>query len=129
MNIFETAAYRVVFDERHNALHFVWQENHPELSYEDFIEACCNFIGYGFEYQVSNIYINTRHFNYMPPAEFQTWQNTVHYDRYRKIGIQKVAYVMNAEHVEYMNNAPAPDHGFAIKYFDDATVALNWFLQ
>ena len=129
ISLFQNSLYRIELDTPSNILKFIWEENHPTLTYPGFIEACCNFIGYGFEYQTKQIYINTQHFNFTPPPEFRQWQDTVHYDRYRKIGVEKVAYVMNAEHMQYMNNTPATDGGFATHYFSEEAEALKWLSE
>jgi len=127
MTLYQDSSYRIELDEASNALQFVWSQGHPEVDYEGFIEACCNFIGYGFEYDTKNILIDTRFFTYMPPPEFHAWQKTTHHDRYRKIGVQKVAYIMNTEHVAYMKNSPIKEEGFVTEYYDDPQLAINWF--
>lgn len=129
MNLYQDRFYRIDLHEPTNTLQFVWNENHPAVAYEAFIEACCNFIGYGFEYQTKNILIDTKHFNYMPPPEFHDWQKTTHHDRYRKIGVEKVAYVMNTEHVEYMKNSPIKEEGFTTDYYDSTEAAINWISE
>ena len=126
MKLYQDRYYTIELENSANILVFKWERNHPEVNYEGFIEACCNFIGYGFEFHTQKILIDTKHFTYMPPPEFHEWQKTVHHDRYRKIGVEKVAYVMNTEHVEYMKNSPLKEEGFVTDYYDDTTEALNW---
>ena len=118
--------YRIDLHEPSQTLQFVWHESHPAVDYEGFVEACCNFIGYGFEYQPPRILIDTTHFTYMPPPEFHEWQKTIHHDRYRKIGVKKVAYVMTAEHVAYMKSSPLKEEGFTTDYYDRTETALAW---
>ena len=129
MNLYQDRFYRIDLHERTNTLQFVWNENHPAVDYESFIESCCNFIGYGFEYQTKNILIDTKHLNYMPPPEFHDWQKTTHHDRYRKIGVEKVAYVMNTEHVEYKKNSPIKEEGFTTDYYDSTEAAIIWISE
>ncbi|TRX59983.1 hypothetical protein FNH22_07980 [Fulvivirga sp. M361] len=126
MKLYQDRFYCIQLKEAENILEFTWEENHPEVTYESFIEACCNFIGYGFEFNTRQILIDTKNFTYMPPPEFHEWQKTVHHDRYRKIGVSKVAYVMNTEHVEFMKNSPVKEEGFHTDYFDDTSKAVNW---
>ncbi|MEO0572839.1 MAG: hypothetical protein AAF039_14120 [Bacteroidota bacterium] len=126
MNLYQDSYYRIDLHQATNTLAFVWNQNHPEVDYEGFIEACCNFIGYGFEYETQTILIDTKFFTYMPPPEFHEWQKTIHHDRYRKIGVKKVAYVMNTEHVEYMKSSQIKEEGFITDYYDNTEVALSW---
>jgi len=126
MNLYQDSYYRIDLHQATNTLTFVWNQNHPEVDYEGFIEACCNFIGYGFEYETRTILIDTKFFTYMPPPEFHEWQKTIHHDRYRKIGVKKVAYVMNTEHVEYMKSSQIKEEGFITDYYDSTEVALSW---
>lgn len=126
MKLYQDKFYRIELDEPANILAFIWEENHPEVNYDSFIEACCNFIGYGFEFNTKKILIDTKHFTYMPPPQFHEWQKTVHHDRYRKIGVEKVAYVMNTEHVDYMKNSPIKEEGFITDYYDQISKAKNW---
>lgn len=126
MNLYQDSYYRIDLHPATNTLTFVWNQNHPEVDYEGFIEACCNFIGYGFEYETQTILIDTKFFTYMPPPEFHEWQKTIHHDRYRKIGVKKVAYVMNTEHVEYMKSSQIKEEGFITDYYDSTEIALSW---
>ena len=129
MTLYQDKYYHIKLNATHNILEFVWEEGHPEVDYEGFIEACCNFIGYGFEFHTQKILIDTKHFTYMPPPEFHEWQKTVHHDRYRKIGVSKVAYIMNTEHVTYMKNSPLKEEGFITDYFDNSANAVHWLAK
>mgnify|MGYP001796629063 CR=1 FL=1 len=53
MNLYRDRYYRIDLHEPSQTLQFVWHETHPAVDYEGFVEACCNFIGYGFEYMKS----------------------------------------------------------------------------
>lgn len=126
MKLYQDRFYRIELNETDKILSFVWEKDHPEVDYQTFIEACCNFIGYGFEYDTKRILIDTKDFTYMPPPEFHEWQKTTHHDRYRRLGVEKVAYIMNTEHVAYMKSSPIKEEGFVTDYYDSTDKANNW---
>ena len=128
-HLYQDKLYQVALDEEANVLKFIWQKDHPSLDLVDFKEACGNYIGYGFEFQAKRLLINTQDFTYTPPKEFYEWQKTVHHDRYRKIGVEKVAYVMQTAHMEYVTNTPGTESGFATHYFDNAAEAMSWLAE
>lgn len=128
MKVYEDSFYTVETDTSDRLLRFFWKENHPEVNHEIFVASCCNFIGYGFEYESDKILIETKNFQYAPTPTFYHWQKTVHHDRYRKLGIRKVAYVLHQEYVDQMNNMESEDAGFATKYFKNTSQALEWLL-
>lgn len=94
MKIFENSVYSINFSESSEAIQFNWKEAHRNMNFEDFQEACNNFLGFGFEYRAKNILIDVRNFQFQLPLEFPEWQRNEHYPRYYKLGIEKVAYVM-----------------------------------
>ena len=126
MNVYQDKYYIVAVDEGAKMLSFIWEENHPEVNHDLFVAACCNFIGYGFEYQSENILIDTLNFTYTPTPDFYQWQKTVHHQRYRKLGIQRVAYILPEAYVEQMNSQPHEEAGFVTKYFGTEKEAKDW---
>ncbi len=127
--VYEDSFYIVEVDTANRILSFVWKEGHPEVDHERFVASCCNFIGYGFEYRIDSILIETKNFTYTPAPEFFEWQKTEHHDRYRKLGVKKVAYVLHTEYVDQMKSLPKEDAGFATEYFDDQRKAEDWLLN
>ena len=126
MTLFKNSNYRVAFDGQQETLQFYWEDGHEKMSYEDFQEACCNFLGYGFEYQAKNILIDVRNFKLNLPPEFPAWQQNDHYPRYHKLGIQKVAYVMPAEAVVHAKSIEKEAGKFELKNFAAPEAAVNW---
>ncbi|MEL7421384.1 MAG: hypothetical protein AAFY48_16575 [Bacteroidota bacterium] len=129
MQVFTNSNYSVSFDESLQTLHFGWEDGHSGMSYEDFQEACCNFIGYGFEYQAKHIVIDVRNFQLQLPPEFPAWQRDEHYPRYLKLGIQKVAYIMPEAALAHAKEIPASDGHFALRNFADPAIANRWLLN
>ena len=129
MTVYQDKYYAVEVDESTRLLSFIWEENHPEVTNKLFVAACCNFIGYGFEYRSDKIFIDTMNFTYVPTQEFYHWQKTVHHDRYRKLGIKKVAYILPEQYVEQLNNQPQDDAGFVTKYFSNEGNAKEWLFN
>ena len=129
MQVFTNSNYSVSFDESLNALRFDWEDGHAGMSYEDFQEACCNFIGYGFEYQAKHIVIDVRNFQLQLPPEFPVWQRDEHYPRYFKLGIQKVAYVMPEAALKHAKEIPGSDSHFELRSFADPAIADQWLLN
>lgn len=129
MQVFTNSNYSVSFDEPLQALRFHWEDGHVGMSYEDFQEACCNFIGYGFEYQAQHIVIDVRNFKLQLPSEFPSWQQEDHYPRYFKLGIQKVAYIMPAAALEHAKEITGSDDHFELKNFADTAAAEQWLLN
>jgi hypothetical protein len=126
MNVYQDRYYTVAVDEKHGLLSFIWNKDHPEMDHDKFVSACCNFIGYGFEYQSDKILIDTLQFNYTPTPEFYEWQKTEHHQRYRKLGIKKVAYILPAEYVEGMSQTVEVNEDFTTRYFSEVEEARLW---
>ena len=129
MKVYQDPYYQVEVDEATGLIRFIWQENHPEVSHDLFVAACCNFIGYGFEYQSNKILIDTLNFTYTPTPEFYQWQKTIHHDRYRKLGINRVAYVLPEAYVEQLNSQHQAETGFATRYFGSEALANKWLFE
>lgn len=129
MKPYQDKYYLVEVDETNDVLSFIWKKNHPEVDHELFVAACCNFIGYGFEYKSDKILIDTLNFTYTPTPEYYEWQKTEHHDRYRKLGIKKVAYILHEEYVEQLNKQPQEDADFITKYFGNEKEAKEWLLN
>ncbi|MEM9326171.1 MAG: hypothetical protein AAGA85_10965 [Bacteroidota bacterium] len=129
MQVYQDQFYIVDVDPSNDQLSFIWKKGHPEVDHERFVAACCNFIGYGFEYRSDKILIDTLNFDYTPTPEFYAWQKTKHHDRYRKLGIQRVAYVLHEEYVAQMNNMPQDESSFVTRYFANTTSAEAWLNQ
>ncbi len=99
------------------------------MSYEDFQEACSNFLGYGFEYKAQHISIDVRNFKLQLPPEFPHWQQEEHYPRYYKLGIQKVAYIMPEAALAYAKEIEASEGRFALRNFARPEEATKWINQ
>ena len=128
MQIFKNSIYSIDFLETGKTIQFNWEEGHEKMSYEDFQEACCNFLGYGFEYQAKTILIDVRNFQFQLPPEFPDWQKKKHYPRYYKLGIERVAYVMPEQFLAQAKEIEKADGKFALRNFsnyEDAIKFLN----
>lgn len=126
MYVFRNQHYSVSFEPALQAIQFHWEEGHVEMTYEDFQEACCNFIGYGFEYQAKQIVIDVRNFQLNLPPAFPTWQQHEHYPRYYKLGIEKVAYIMPESALEYAKEIKKTEGKFALRNFPSIEAAKAW---
>ncbi|MEO1438105.1 MAG: hypothetical protein AAFV80_21360 [Bacteroidota bacterium] len=126
MQIFKNSNYRITFEATTKTLTFHWEEGHPKMNYEDFQEACTNFLGYGFEYQAQNILIDVRNFQLQLPPEFPSWQNDHHYPRYYKLGIQKVAYVMPEAYLAEAKTIKKLPGKFELLNFSSPEAAYTW---
>ena len=126
MTLFKNSNYRVAFDPEQRTLQFFWEDDHESMSYEDFQEACSNFLGYGFEYHACNILIDVRNFKLSLPPEFPAWQQNEHYPRYYKLGIRKVAYVMPAAAVAHAKTIPKEEGKFELQNFAVMDAAVHW---
>ncbi|MEO1253319.1 MAG: hypothetical protein AAFY41_00350 [Bacteroidota bacterium] len=129
MKVYEDSFYIVEVDTSKNLLSFIWKDDHPEVDHERFIASCCNFIGYGFEYRSDKILIDTKNFTYTPTPAFYEWQKTVHHERYKKVGIKKVAYILHSEYLAQVKNMPKEDADFDTEYFDNDQEAYKWLLN
>lgn len=54
MTIFKNSNYRLDYQAAQNLLQFFWEAGHEKMDYEDFQEACCNFLGYGLNTKPNN---------------------------------------------------------------------------
>ena len=126
MTVFQNALYKLVLSEDQSTLHFFWMDDNGQMSYEDFQEACSNFVGYGFEYDTQNFVIDVRNFQFQLPPEFPDWQKNEHYPRYYKLGVKKVAYVMPKEYVDSAKEIDKEEGKFDLRNFADQDSALKW---
>ena len=126
MDVFKNSQYRVSFEPRSKVLGFHWLEEHHNMSYQDFQEACSNFLGYGFECQAQKICIDVRNFQLKLPKEFPAWQAQEHYPRYYKLGIQKVAYIMPEAALEHAREIGKEPGKFELRNFSDPESAKQW---
>ncbi|NET31684.1 MAG: hypothetical protein F6K19_06745 [Cyanothece sp. SIO1E1] len=126
MYLFRNKHYSVSFQPAFQAIQFHWEEGHAEMTYEDFQEACCNFIGYGFEYQAKQIVIDVRNFQLKLPPEFPAWQQNEHYPRYYKLGIEKVAYIMPVEALSQAKEIEKTEGKFELRNFSSFEAAKTW---
>ncbi|MEM8762830.1 MAG: hypothetical protein AAGD88_03395 [Bacteroidota bacterium] len=126
MNVYSDSNYTVDFVDEGNILRFGWKDGHESMNYEDFKESCCNFIGFGFEYGAEKILIDVRNFALQLPPEFPEWQKKKHHPRYKKLGIQKVVYLMPEVAVDHSKKIEKDEHGFELQNFSDETLALRW---
>ena len=126
MTVFQNALYTLVLSEDQSTLHFFWMDDNGQMSYEDFQEACSNFVGYGFEYDTQNFVIDVRNFQFQLPPEFPDWQKNEHYPRYYKLGVKKVAYVMPKEYVDSAKEIDKEEGKFDLRNFADQASALKW---
>ena len=124
MQIFKNSVYSIYFLEPMKTIQFNWEEAHKNMTYEDFQEACGNFLGFGFEYQAKTILIDVRNFQFQLPPEFPEWQKKEHYPRYYKLGIQKVAYVMPEQYLNQAKEIPKEDGKFELRNFSSYESAL-----
>ncbi|NRB53312.1 MAG: hypothetical protein HRU41_36990 [Saprospiraceae bacterium] len=126
MYIFRNRFYSLSYQSTLQAIQFRWEEGHSKMTYEDFQEACSNFIGYGFEYQAKQIIIDVRNFQLSLPLEFPIWQKNEHYPRYYKLGIQKVAYIMPEAALEHAKEIEKTEGKFALRNFSSIEAAKAW---
>ena len=126
MNIYIHSHYRLTLSADQKVLEFHWEEGHADMSYEDFQEACSNFVGYAFEYGAKNFVIDVRNFQLQLPPEFPEWQKNEHYPRYHKLGVEKVAYLMPKEYLSSAKEIDRETGGFTLRNFADPTTALQW---
>lgn len=126
MNIFSNSVYSIDFLQASKTIQFNWEEAHKDMSYEDFQEACCNFLGYGFEYQAKTILIDVRNFQFQLPPEFPQWQEKEHYPRYYKLGIEKVAYVMPEQYLSNAKEIEKEEGKFELRNFSGMETALRF---
>lgn len=127
MQIFKNSLYNIDFLEKTKTIQFNWEDSNRNMSYEDFKEACSNFIGYGFEYQAKTILIDVRNFQFQLPPEFPAWQKDEHYPRYYKLGIQKVAYVMPKQYLANAKEIEKEVGKFELRNFSDFSAAIQFF--
>ena len=128
MKIFSNSIYSINFLENSQTIQFNWEEGHKNMTYENFQEACSNFLGYGFEYQANTILIDVRNFQFQLPPEFPEWQETFHYPRYYKLGIKKVAYIMPEQYLEGAKEIEKEDGKFELRNFSDFDQALKFLM-
>lgn len=128
MKIFSNSIYSINFLENIQTIQFNWEEGHKNMTYENFQEACSNFLGYGFEYQANTILIDVRNFQFQLPPEFPEWQETVHYPRYYKLGIKKVAYIMPEQYVAGAKEIEKEEGKFELRNFSDFDQALKFLM-
>lgn len=127
MKIYSDSNYWLEFLTDSKTLKFNWKEGHEKMSYEDFQEACSNFIGHGFEFRAKNILIDVRNFKLQLPPEFPEWQHNEHHPRYHKLGIEKVVYLMPEQALENAKETNVEEAGFAQRNFSDEVEAMKWF--
>lgn len=126
MKIFNNSKYSIDFLEATKSIQFNWEEGHKNMTYEDFQEACCNFLGYGFEYQAKTILIDVRNFQFQLPPDFPEWQEKEHYPRYYKLGIEKVAYIMPEQYLKNAKEIEKEEGKFQLRNFSDYESAINF---
>lgn len=124
--LFHNSIYRLELSPNKQILHFFWEDGHTGMSYEDFQEACSNFVGYAFEYGTQNFVIDVRNFQFQLPPEFPEWQKNAHYPRYHKLGVEKVAYIMPKEYLASAKEIDKETGGFTLRNFAEPTTALQW---
>ena len=126
MKVFKNSIYNVDFLEESQTIQFNWDDGHKSMSYEDFQEACSNFLGFGYEYQARTILIDVRNFQFQLPPEFPDWQKKEHYPRYYKLGIEKVAYVMPHEYLTHAKEIEKEEGKFELRNFSDYNQAITY---
>jgi len=126
MKIFKNSVYSVDFLQATKTIRFNWEEGHKNMTYEDFQEACSNFLGYGFEYQARTILIDVRDFQFQLPPDFPEWQEKEHYPRYYKLDIEKVAYIMPEQYVANAKEIEKEAGRFELRNFSAYEPAMNY---
>jgi hypothetical protein len=126
MKIFKNSIYSIDFLEATKTIQFNWEKGHHNMTYEDFQEACANFLGYGFEYQAQTILIDVRNFQFKLPPDFPEWQEKEHYPRYYKLGIEKVAYLMPEQYVENAKEIEKEVGKFELRNFSNYEAAIKF---
>lgn len=126
MKIFKNSIYSIDFHEASSTILFNWEDGHKNMTYEDFQEACCNFLGYGFEYQAKAILIDVRNFQFQLPPDFPEWQDKEHYPRYYKLGIEKVVYVIPEEYLANAKEIEKEEGKFELRNFSDFDKAITY---
>ena len=129
MLVYSDSKYKVDFIERGKVLRFGWYDGHESMTYEDFQEACSNFIGHGFEQGAKNILIDVRNFKLQLPPGFPEWQRKEHHPRYHRLGIAKVVYLMPEEALANAKEMDKEEAGFEQRNFSDESKAMAWFLN
>ena len=129
MELFSNKYYRLELSDDQKVIEFHWEDDHTNMTYEDFVEACCNFVGYGFEYQTKLLLIDTHNFKLDLPEQFFQWQKEVHYLRYKKLGVIKVAYIMPAASMSHVQNDEGEEGSHTTYYFDNGSSAMNWLKE
>ncbi|MEL6191534.1 MAG: hypothetical protein AAFR66_05775 [Bacteroidota bacterium] len=126
MTIYQHSLYYLEFNEKKKAITFRWQDDHADMSFEDFTEACTNYAGFIAEYKVDQVIVDTRNFQYQMPEDFSGWRDNFHYPRLRRMGLQKMAFLMPESAMPYMKNVSAEENQFAVHYFVKETEAFRW---
>lgn len=129
MKIFSNSVYTLSLTEENKIITFQWEDANKDMSYEDFQEACSNYLGWAFEHQAKLFLIDVRNFQFQLPPTFPTWQTEEHYPRYFKLGVQKVAYVMPEQALAHAKEIPAEKGKFELKNFGNREEAVEWLMD
>lgn len=128
-NLYSHSLYAFKLIEDKHILKFTWTDQHASMNYEDFQEACTNYAGFAMEYQTTKLLVDTQNFVFQLPEAFPDWREQYHNPRLHKVGVQKFAYIMHPDHMQYVQNTPAKDHHFATFYFTSEAEAIQWLLK
>lgn len=121
MKIYDHSLYFLELEA--GSLVFNWTEKNVHMTYEDFLEACSNYAGYASEYQLSNLLVDTRNFGFRPPEAFSHWRDEIHTPRLKRIGVEKMAYIMKEVNMPYVKDIDEP---FRVRHFTSKGEAMNW---
>lgn len=121
--------YQINYEAAKGLLVFSWNEEHQDMSYSEFKEACSNYAGYAHEYQTKILLVDVSNFQLKLPEAFSEWQDQVHYPRFYKLGVLKMAYLTQTEWLSYMKDIPPSEGRFALKNFDSQEEALAWLVS
>lgn len=124
--LFQHPLYWFELLNQNNILVFHWTDKTPEMSYEDFQEACSNYAGFAIEHQARKLLVDVRNFRATLPPEYTAWRESSLNTRYHRLGVQKFAYVVPSEAMHNIVNMPSGGETFTTFYFEHIPDALVW---
>jgi hypothetical protein len=128
--LFKNSLYSFhLLDEQKPVLFFDWTNFTKDMSYADFQEACHNYAGFAWQYQVKHLLVDTRIFHFQLPENFIAWREEELNPRYYSLAVKKFAYITTVDMLPYMKNIAAVDGKFETKNFISFEDAMQWLNQ
>ncbi|MCU0419261.1 MAG: STAS/SEC14 domain-containing protein [Cyclobacteriaceae bacterium] len=112
--------------EKQPVLLFEWTDQTKQMDYTNFQLACNAYAGFAWQYQAKHLLVDTRHFHFHLPKEFEAWRETQLNPRYESLGVKKFAYVTPPEWLSLMKDIPGQTGKFATRHFTSAPDAMQW---